>query len=124
MSKRPLILIVDDDRRTALLLGRLLGEDGYDTEVEPDGNAALARFAREPIPDALITDYHVPGADGFVIAGHAHAVRAGMPVFMVTGDPETAIHEARSTSAIAVIAKPLDYATLVTRLHISVPVYE
>ena len=40
------------DRRTALLLGRLLHEDGYDTEVEPDGAAALARFAHEPTPDA------------------------------------------------------------------------
>jgi len=72
---------------TAFLLGRLRSEDGYDTEVEPDGAAALARLAREPIPDPLITDYHVPGADGLVIARHARLARAGMQVFVVTGDP-------------------------------------
>jgi len=70
---RPLLLIVDDDRRTALLLGRMLREDGYDTEVEPDGAAALERLGCDPIPDALITDFHVPGADGLVIARQAWA---------------------------------------------------
>ncbi|MEO8843250.1 MAG: response regulator [Kofleriaceae bacterium] len=119
--RRPLLLIVDDDRRTALLLGRLLREDGYDTEVEPDGTAAVLRFTHEPIPDALITDFHVPGADGLVISRQARACRAGIPVFVVTGDPHTAEH-AGSALDIEVIAKPVDYASLVVRLHAAVPV--
>ncbi len=124
MSTRPLLLIVDDDHRTALLLGRLLSQDGYDSEVEPDGAAALARLSREPIPNALITDYHVPGADGLVIARQARLARDGMPVFVVTGDPDTAKRDSHQLSAVEVIAKPLDYASLVTRLHLTVPVYE
>lgn len=123
-SKRPLLLIVDDDRRTALLLGRLLREDGYDTEVEPDGTAALLRFTHEPIPDALITDFHVPGADGLVISRQARACRAGIPVFVVTGDPYTAKHEGITReSDVEVIAKPIDYASLLVRLHAAVPVF-
>jgi DNA-binding response OmpR family regulator len=123
-SKRPLLLIVDDDRRTALLLGRLLREDGYDTEVEPDGTAALARLAHEPIPDALITDYHVPGANGLAISRQARACRAGIPVFVVTGDPHTAERSGIALeSGIEVIAKPVDYASLVVRLRVAVPVF-
>ncbi|CAN5373069.1 hypothetical protein BH11MYX1_BH11MYX1_44490 [soil metagenome] len=123
MPPRPLLLIVDDDRRTALLLGRLLRQDGYDTEVEPDGSAALARFENEPIPDALITDYHVPGADGLTIAKRARACRSAIPVFVVTGDPESATLLAHE-SAIEVMGKPVDYASLVARLHAVVPVHE
>jgi DNA-binding response OmpR family regulator len=121
---RPLLLIVDDDRRTAVLLGRMLREDGYDTEVEPDGAAALERLANDPIPDALITDFHVPGADGLVIARHARACRAGIPVFVVTGDPYTASSAGIALdSGIEVIAKPVDYASLIARLHAAVPVF-
>jgi DNA-binding response OmpR family regulator len=121
---RPLLLIVDDDRRTALLLGRMLREDGYDTEVEPDGAAALERLANDPIPDALITDFHVPGADGLRIVRRARACRAGIPVFVVTGDPHTASSVGIVLdSGIEVIAKPVDYASLVLRLHAAVPVF-
>ena len=121
---RPLLLIVDDDRRTALLLGRMLREDGYDTEVEPDGAAALERLGCDPIPDALITDFHVPGADGLVIARQARACRAGIPVFVVTGDPHTANSVGIALdSGVEVIAKPVDYASLIVRLHAAVPVF-
>ena len=115
---RPLLLIVDDDRRTALLLGRLLREDGFETEVEDDGVAALERLAHAPVPDAVITDYHLPGADGLAIVRHARACRAGIPVFVVTGDPYSATKAGIAIdSRIEVMAKPVDYASLVGRLH-------
>lgn len=120
--RRPLLLIVDDDRRTAALLGELLRQDGYDTEVALDGTAALARFEHEPIPDALITDYHVPGANGLTIAKRARACRSAIPIFVVTGDPESATPLAHE-SAIEVMSKPVDYASLVARLHAVVPAY-
>lgn len=123
-ARRPLLLIVDDDRRTATLLGRMLRQDGYDTEVEPDGATALARLAREPIPDALITDYHVPGANGLVIAQRARARRSGLPIFVVTGDPESVVTAPLAReSAVEVIGKPVDYASLLARLHALVRVY-
>ena len=120
---RPLLLIVDDDRRTANLLGRLLREDGYDTEVEPDGAAALERLGHDPIPDALITDFHLPGADGLVIVRRARASRAGIPVFVVTGDPHSATNAGIALDeGIEVLTKPIDYASLVGRLHAAIPV--
>ncbi len=120
--RRPLLLIVDDDYRTALLLGRMLRDDGYDTEIEPDGVAALARLGLEPIPDALITDYHVPGANGLVLVRRARVCRDGIPIFVVTGDPESAAPLAREP-AVEVISKPVDYASLVARLHAALPVH-
>ncbi len=121
-ERRPLLLIVDDDYRTALLLGRLLRDDGYDTEIEPDGVAALARLGLEPIPDALITDYHVPGANGLSLVRRARVCRDGIPIFVVTGDPESAAPLANEP-AIEVISKPVDYASLVARLHAALPVH-
>ena len=114
---RPLVLIVDDDARSASLLGRLLERDGYATEVTTDGAAALARLTRSPVPDALITDFYLPHADGLAVGRYARSRRAAMPIFVVTGDPE-AVASARDPldGPTVVITKPLDYADLVHRL--------
>lgn len=120
---RPLLLIVDDDRRSGALLGQLLRGDGYDTEVELGGTAAVDRLAHAPIPDAIITDFHLPGANGLVVGRHAQARRAGIPVFLVTGDPDS-VQLARGVldTSVEVLTKPIDYAGLVSRLHAAVPV--
>ena len=116
---RPLLLIVDDDARAANLLARMLDSDGFDAEVALDGAAALARLTRDPVPDALLSDYHLPLADGLAVARYARSRRAGMPVVMVTGDPRS-LARASASAPLAgpyrVITKPLDYAELVLHL--------
>ena len=119
---RPLLLIVDDDQRSGALLGLLLRGDGYDTEVELDGAAALERLVHAPTPDAVITDFHLPGANGLVVGRHAQARRAGIPVFMVTGDPHSVESASGAEDAsVEVLTKPIDYASLVRRLRAAIP---
>ena len=117
-DNRPLVLIVDDDARSASLLGRLLERDGYATEVTTDGAAALARLTRSPVPDALITDFYLPHADGLAVGRYARSRRTAMPIFVVTGDPQ-AVASARDPldGPMVVITKPLDYPDLVHRLR-------
>lgn len=117
-DNRPLVLIVDDDARSASLLGRLLERDGYATEVTTDGAAALARLTRSPVPDALITDFYLPHADGLAVGRYARSRRTAMPIFVVTGDPQ-AVASARDPldGPTVVITKPLDYPDLVHRLR-------
>ena len=122
-AKRPLILVVDDDARSARLLGRLLRADGYDSNVVTDGAAALARLTRPPVPDVLITDFHLAHADGLAVSRYARSQRAAMPIFVITGDPRSVLRAADPLDEpIVVLTKPIDYAELVTRLRAALPI--
>lgn len=122
MARRTLLLIVDDDARSASLLGRLLRADGFDAEVTTDGAAALARLTRSPVPDALITDFHLAHADGLAVGRYARSRRAEMPIFVITGDPSSVARAADPLGEPTVlITKPVDYAELVTRLRLALP---
>ena len=117
-ARRSLILIVDDDARSASLLGRLLRADGFDTEVTTDGAAALARLTRNPVPDALVTDFHLAHADGLAVGRYARSRRAAMPIFVVTGDPRAVARAADPLGEpTMLITKPVDYSDFVVRLR-------
>jgi two-component system response regulator MprA len=88
MSVRcPLVLVVDDDARSARVLAHMLRDDGYEVEVANDGASAIGRLTRAPTPEALVTDFHLPHADGLAVGRYARARRPDMPVFVVTGYP-------------------------------------
>jgi CheY-like chemotaxis protein len=117
LDRRPLVLVVDEDARSASLLARLLRADGYETEVAIDGAAALARLTRDPVPEVLVTDLHLPHADGLAIGRYARSRRAGIPIFVVTGYPHLVEGTAPTSDGyFEVMTKPLDYAVLLRRL--------
>jgi CheY-like chemotaxis protein len=117
LERRPLVLVVDHDARSASVLARLLRADGFDTEVTTDGAAALARLTRNPVPEALVTDFHLPHADGLAVGRYARSRRTAMPIFMVTGHPSSLASAAGPLDEpIELLTKPLDYADLLRRL--------
>jgi two-component system response regulator MprA len=117
VQHRPLVLVVDDDARSATLLARLLRADGYEAEVTNDGAAALARLTRNPIPHAVVTDFHLPHADGLAVGRYARSRRPAMALFVVTGYPNSLANAAEPLDQpLHVLTKPLDYADLLTRL--------
>ncbi|WP_437332782.1 response regulator [Sorangium sp. So ce296] len=119
--EQPLILLVDDDVRTARLLARLLEDDGFRVELATDGALALARLARTPAPDVLVTDFRMPHADGLAVARFARSLRPDLPLFVLTGYPELVARLGRGLEPEAVVhTKPLDYAALSAELRSSV----
>ncbi len=58
------ILIVDDDRLNARILGSMLQPEGYTVATADSGEAALAACARA-MPDLVLLDVMLPGIDGF-----------------------------------------------------------
>jgi two-component system response regulator MprA len=112
-AKRTLILVADDDVRTARILMRLLQEDGFHVELAQDGATAIARLTREPRPDILVTDLQMPYVDGMTVAKYARACKPGLPIFLVTGYPDRAARKQHTLDpAPRVFTKPLDYAAL------------
>lgn len=106
------VLLVDGDFRTSQRLADLLRDDGFDVEVARDGAAAIARLARVPVPDALISELKLPLADGTAVARFGRAQHAGLQVVFVTRDPNLLVAGALTAPPPAILTKPLDYARL------------
>ena len=117
LNPRPLVLVVDADARSASLLARLLRADGSDTEVTLDGAAALARLTRNPVPEAVVTDLHLAHADGLAVGRYARSRRPQIPIFVVTGYPNSLSSVVEPLDEpLYILTKPLDYRELLTRL--------
>ncbi len=60
------VLIVDDDRGQAQMLGRLLDLEGFTTETTFDPEAALAR-AQAWRSQVVVSDYRMPKLSGLEV---------------------------------------------------------
>jgi two-component system response regulator MprA len=112
MAPRALLLLVDDDVRSARRLAQMLREDGFDVDVASDGATAIARLTRSPIPAVLITDLRMPNADGGAVSKYARSRRSDMPIIVVTGYPQLAAPLDALEPRPVVFTKPLIYADL------------
>lgn len=78
------ILVVDDDPDIRNLLGAFLKADGHSVEFAVNGLAGVGA-ALAAMPDLIVTDFQMPGMDGFALF---NAVRANaekkVPVVMIT----------------------------------------
>ena len=105
------VLVVDDDRRNACLLGRMLREDGFQIEVLFDGAAAVGRLAREPLPDVLIADVKMAHVDGIAVAQFARSRRPDVKIVFLTGYPNLVKTHCLDPKPL-VYTKPLNYSSL------------
>ena len=80
------VLIVDDEPETCDVLSEHCRTRGLDVSVAQDGRAAIAAIDRHPARFAvIITDLHMPGADGFEVLKSARAANPSSYVVMMTG---------------------------------------
>jgi len=86
VAERLEVLIVDDEPETCDLLSEHCRTRGYDVAVAQDGRAAITAIERQPSRYAVIlTDLHMPGADGFDVLKTARAANPSAYVVMMTG---------------------------------------
>lgn len=108
-----MILLVEDDLRSARVLARMLREDGFEVETARDGAAAIARLSRRPLPNLLLLDLHLPHADGAAVARYARSLDRELPLVLTTGYPEHAVEIERDlVPRPVVVVKPFDYREL------------
>lgn len=111
-SRTHMVLLVDDDLRTTRRMAEMLREDGLAVEIARDGAAAVARLAREPVPDALVTELTTAHVDGTAVSRFARTQRPGLPVMIVTGYPNLFVPNAYAGPPALLFTKPVDYTKL------------
>jgi diguanylate cyclase (GGDEF)-like protein len=118
-DRAPVVLIVDDEPTSRLVLAASLRVDGFTVEEVADGFAALARMETLR-PDLVVLDVVMPEMDGFEtccrIRGLPHS---GMtPVLMVTGlDDPGVLARAFEVGATDFVTKPITPALLTHRVR-------
>ncbi|WP_326544309.1 PAS domain-containing protein [Pseudorhodoferax sp.] len=103
------VLVVDDEPALLQLATRRLAELGYVPVGFACGAEALAAFSAHPERfDAVLTDERMPGLSGTELVRALRAVRARIPVVLLTGyRGADVVQRARSAGADAVLGKPL-----------------
>lgn len=87
-SRRPLVLIADDDRMNRHLMVQILKAD-YDIKVASNGKEVL-EMTRGALPDLLLLDVMMPEMDGFEVCRYlkGNEATAHIPVIFVTAKDE------------------------------------
>jgi CheY-like chemotaxis protein len=112
-TESPLVLIVDDDPDTRLLLTALLGETAYRTAVAGGGREALASLGKHH-PAVVLLDLFLPGMDGREVLRRIRRSDPDTGVVIVTGhgDEKTAASLLRD-GADDYLPKPIDRTRLI-----------
>lgn len=111
----PLVLIVDNDRDTRTLYGRVLRSAGFRVGAACQADEAL-EYARTLLPAAIVTDLRLPGSmDGvdLIQALRADAALRDDPILAVTGHKPVGLTDAQVPT---VLLKPISPRTLVTHV--------
>ncbi len=78
------ILIVDDDRNSALVLKEFFDDEGFWADVAFSAKSALKMFG-EGKYDLIITDYKLPDSDGLTLIKQFIAQTGRLKVIFLTG---------------------------------------
>jgi len=83
------ILVVEDEPAIAFGLQLDLKSEGYDVEIESDGESALQRARKEAF-DLILLDVMLPGKDGFEVCRELRRGGSKTPVIMLTAKTQEA----------------------------------
>jgi len=112
-ERRPRILLVDDKREMAEMLGDGLTDRGFDAIAQSSSTQALRTLEEEQI-DLLVTDLRMPGLDGLQLLAASRKLAPERPVIVMTafGAIESAIESIRQ-GASHYLTKPFKLDELV-----------
>jgi CheY-like chemotaxis protein len=104
----PLIVVMDDDAGTRMLVSQVLKKEGYDVMAADDGAKGL-ELIREYKPDLVVSDVQMPAMDGFTVLDHVRndPELATTPVILLTSlQDRTHMRHGMTTGADDYLTKP------------------
>jgi DNA-binding response OmpR family regulator len=117
-SKKPIILVADDDPQILTMLGIRLSKKGYEILEASDGLQTL-KLARQHRPDLVLLDVMMPGKNGWEVAKELRSDEElrNVGIVMLTAIGEK-VNELTSPlyGADAFIDKPFDFTDLEAKI--------
>jgi len=114
-----LIMVVDDEKATRLVLRRAMEREGYQT-LDADSGEYCLSLCQKQLPDVILLDAVMPGMDGFFCCSQLKEMFGELcpPILMITTlyDKES-IDNAFSVGASDFITKPTQWTILRQRVR-------
>lgn len=111
------VLVVEDERRLARLLRRVLEEERYTVDEAYDGVEG-EDLARTGVYDVIILDVMLPGRDGLTVCRNLRRDRVATPILMLTArDAVSDRVTGLDAGADDYLVKPFAFAELLARLR-------
>ncbi len=111
------ILVVEDERRLAQVIRKVLEEEGHTVDVAYDGEDGLA-MAMEGSHDVIALDILLPGMDGLEVCRALRASRVDTPVLLLTAlDAVEDRVRGLDAGADDYLPKPFAFQELLARLR-------
>ena len=104
----PLIVVMDDDAGTLMLVSRVLKKEGYDVMAAPDGAKGL-ELIRQHKPDLVVSDVQMPELDGFAVLELVRSDEglATTPIILLTSlQDRSHMRQGMTTGADDYLTKP------------------
>lgn len=101
------VVLADDDAQTRAALERMLRHLGFSVEAYGDPREVLARISASPDTlDVLLTDLSMPGMTGEHLVTSVRAVRADLPVVVLSGFLAADVRARLETIGVPALDKP------------------
>ena len=111
------ILLVEDDRKGALILSRGLEEEGFTVDLAADGSEA-EKVLGAVVYDLVILDWLLPGKQGIDVCRDLRRRDASTPILMLTAlDAVEDRIEGLDTGADDYLTKPYAFWELLARIR-------
>jgi two-component system OmpR family response regulator len=111
------ILLIEDDKRLANLVGKVLEEEGFRVDVAYDGEIGL-EIALRGAHDVAVVDWMLPSRDGPSICRSIRAARLPTAILMLTARTQV---EDRVTGLYSgaddYLVKPFSFDELIARIY-------
>ena len=104
----PLIVVIDDDAGTRMLVAQVLKKEGHEVMAAEDGAKGLA-LIREFKPDLVVSDVQMPQLDGFAVLDRVRGdeALATTPVILLTSlQDRSSMRQGMTTGADDYLTKP------------------
>jgi CheY-like chemotaxis protein len=104
----PLIVVMDDDAGTRMLVSQVLKKEGFKVMAAEDGAKGM-ELIREYKPDLIVSDVQMPQMDGFAVleSVRSDAALATIPVILLTSlQDRNYMRQGMSTGADDYLTKP------------------
>ncbi len=114
-------LLIDDSRAIRMILGRMLGQLGFEVDEAADGREGLARLDAGETPELVLVDWNMPEMNGleFVATLRKPPYSSMARVMMVTSETEVPqMVRALEAGADEYLMKPFTRESVVEKLQL------